>query len=1063
MGDRKLDRWLSRYRDRRDVAALGRLFDATSADLLRLARHLCGDAAEAEDLVQATFLALLEHPERYDGRGSARAWMAGILTKEAQAFGRRAARRPDPERALEGPLAREEAARPERVASEAEGSGAVRAALCRLPEPYRGVLERNLLRDLEPAAIAAEVGRSAATVRVQLHRGLGQLRRLLPAGLAGGLVLSLGDRAGARGLGAVRAEVLAQAAALPLPAGAALGGAGVGTGSLLGALFMAKKTLLVGLVASLASLVWFLGEGSQPPREVWQGDGVVRLVAADGQGPDSSQGIDGARGSGEERSALAAGARSGEPWGLRPRLRVRTVFADGRPAPQVAFHYIHFAPGSELRTARSDDGGVAWLEALEPGSYALYGDRSGHGTAQVLAIEVEDPPADPSPEERRILEELLTSEVVLTLEAGHDIEGRVVDGDGRPVEGAVVWINTGMTRSSAIEVARSAADGSFSVRQVGGSCFVGARAQGHAPSPPHHVEHLVERARGAGSDPGSALELELVLPGAGARVRGTVRDPAGHPVAGARVRLGAQDFFDSFGPNGAEGPPPPLEVRTDEQGAYEGGGLAPGRVDVACLAPGFPARAASVEVGPGETGLLDLVLEDAGWVHGRVLDPAGRPVPGVHVQSWQHQAQVGGRRSSFDDPRAVSTADGGFRLGPLAPGEVTLQARAAGGAQRARGVLQVAAGRTYEWSLVLVDLPILRGRALDVDGTPLAGWTVTSRPMYPLGPPPRAVLTGADGDFEIPFPSTGPVRLELYEPERPGPDGHLRTWYVPRAPQSWLDDVPVPSEGLRLVLDPGQRPTARLVGELVEPLGLGLELAVATLTHADFGEVARVELVPGHGPFELTGLPAGVVELVLEAGSFAPLRRPGITLAQGETKDLGRLELLGAGALVLVIDDAAGRPLGAGPGELHLDLRAADGSLRSMRRSGNRFSAERLTPGTYSVEIEAEGRATLRAELEVLSGQTREERLTLRPGGPLGLVFVNPSGEPLGVPVHLRLSDGAGARVLERRVEGASLWLRAPFGALEVEAWTDDGRRGEQRVDFGPASGADRPVPILLR
>jgi DNA-directed RNA polymerase specialized sigma24 family protein len=41
---------------RGDARALGELFDAAAPRLLKLAIHLVGDAAEAEDLVQATFL-----------------------------------------------------------------------------------------------------------------------------------------------------------------------------------------------------------------------------------------------------------------------------------------------------------------------------------------------------------------------------------------------------------------------------------------------------------------------------------------------------------------------------------------------------------------------------------------------------------------------------------------------------------------------------------------------------------------------------------------------------------------------------------------------------------------------------------------------------------------------------------------------------------------------------------------------------------------------------------------------------------------------------------------------
>ena len=49
-----------RWRDRGDAAALAELFDRTAPELLRLALHLCRHAVDAEDVLQATFLAAIE-------------------------------------------------------------------------------------------------------------------------------------------------------------------------------------------------------------------------------------------------------------------------------------------------------------------------------------------------------------------------------------------------------------------------------------------------------------------------------------------------------------------------------------------------------------------------------------------------------------------------------------------------------------------------------------------------------------------------------------------------------------------------------------------------------------------------------------------------------------------------------------------------------------------------------------------------------------------------------------------------------------------------------------------
>lgn len=55
-----------RWRDRGDAAALAELFDRTAPDSLRLVLHLCRHAVDAEDVLQATFLAAIESAARFE-------------------------------------------------------------------------------------------------------------------------------------------------------------------------------------------------------------------------------------------------------------------------------------------------------------------------------------------------------------------------------------------------------------------------------------------------------------------------------------------------------------------------------------------------------------------------------------------------------------------------------------------------------------------------------------------------------------------------------------------------------------------------------------------------------------------------------------------------------------------------------------------------------------------------------------------------------------------------------------------------------------------------------------
>src|SRR5262245_55687261 len=96
-----LEELFDRYRSAGDLDGLAQVFDRTAEQLLKVARHLSRDEAQAEDLVQATFLAAIEHAERFDASRALVPWLTGILTNKAQLARSLAGRSPDPERLAE--------------------------------------------------------------------------------------------------------------------------------------------------------------------------------------------------------------------------------------------------------------------------------------------------------------------------------------------------------------------------------------------------------------------------------------------------------------------------------------------------------------------------------------------------------------------------------------------------------------------------------------------------------------------------------------------------------------------------------------------------------------------------------------------------------------------------------------------------------------------------------------------------------------------------------------------------------------------------------------------------
>lgn len=103
---------------------------------------------------------------------------------------------------------------------------------------------------------------------------------------------------------------------------------------------------------------------------------------------------------------------------------------------------------------------------------------------------------------------------------------------------------------------------------------------------------------------------------------------------------------------------------------------------------------------------------------------------------------------------------GTFAVASLQAGRQTLEID--GGAQGfASAVLELFAGAVTHWEGTLEPGEVLRGRVVDGDGLPLAGWAVFA--TWPDTPdrPSHLVESGLDGRFELFRPDAGPVTLSV--------------------------------------------------------------------------------------------------------------------------------------------------------------------------------------------------------------------------------------------------------------------------------------------------------------
>lgn len=175
--------WLARYGDELYRFALGRVG---------------GEAEQAEELVQDTFLSALDALPSFRGQASERTWLFVILKRKIIDFYRRRARHPEVSLAAVTPDGPTEADffRPDdghwRAAQYPESwltadgpvqqqelAQALRECQRRLPAQHAAVFALRFIEELSAEEICQELGLSASNYWVIVHRAKLQLRRCL--------------------------------------------------------------------------------------------------------------------------------------------------------------------------------------------------------------------------------------------------------------------------------------------------------------------------------------------------------------------------------------------------------------------------------------------------------------------------------------------------------------------------------------------------------------------------------------------------------------------------------------------------------------------------------------------------------------------------------------------------------------------------------------------------------------------------------------------------------------------------------------------------------------------
>lgn len=182
-----------------DEAAFTELVTAYSSSLLRLARDFVRSTSVAEEVVQETWLAVLNGIDRFEERSSLKTWIFRILVNKAKTRGVREARTvpfsalapeddepavpedrflgPDdrwPGHWASPPLSLETL--PEQRLLGREARQRLAAALETLPENQRVVVTLRDVAGWDSDAVCEALGLSEVNQRVLLHRGRAKLR-----------------------------------------------------------------------------------------------------------------------------------------------------------------------------------------------------------------------------------------------------------------------------------------------------------------------------------------------------------------------------------------------------------------------------------------------------------------------------------------------------------------------------------------------------------------------------------------------------------------------------------------------------------------------------------------------------------------------------------------------------------------------------------------------------------------------------------------------------------------------------------------------------------------------
>jgi protocatechuate 3,4-dioxygenase beta subunit len=492
-----------------------------------------------------------------------------------------------------------------------------------------------------------------------------------------------------------------------------------------------------------------------------------------------------------------------------------------------------------------------------------------------------------------------SSPLVVTVERGAEVRGRVVFADGTPVADARVGPLGSVVGGAAV----SDANGTFTLKQL--------------PRTPETLVATVIDESPLRSAPVKvtppARDVTLTIP-TPSRLEGRVIDRAtSQPVTSFTVLAMRRD------PGTASRG---LDVN-DPNGAFVLKRVQPGALELRVTAPGYVGATVSdllVEEGRTLTG-VEVKLDLGARVVGHVT-AGGSAAAGVHVRTGTRRRNVAS---------ATTDANGDYTLDGVSPGDDTIDFVKDGFVAKHKSV-QVVAGKENRIDVELDRGREIRGRIVDKSGQPVANAYVGA--MTRAIPYASAGTSDADGQFTISGLEDGRYTVSA-----------RKNGYVSAS----ADDVDAAAgRPVTLTMDRGGSISGRVLGLAPE------ELAQVRVSASGRNSSAS-DRVDARGNFTLTGVPDGSIT-VIAFKQGVPMRQSApktIEVVNGSAPPVD----IDFGAGIIIRGRVTRNGVAVSGGNVSFSPRGRGGvrSANGMIALDGEYEVSGVEPGDYDVRVFAGG------------------------------------------------------------------------------------------------------------